>query len=103
MPSVTLEQYECAHIQARGCWLWPEEHEIRAACVEACALVGIDYPAAIGRLRESTGASADTARREFAEGLRRAADRVYAIHGYTPLADSIPDTLPDWVTGSEDT
>ena len=73
-----LELAETAHMAARLCWLWPDDHEQRMAAVEACAAINVDYIEALAHIMQSTGASARVARRELAEALRKAADRIYA-------------------------
>lgn len=76
-----LQLAETAHMAARLCWLWPGDHEQRATAVQACAAINVDYIGALAALMENTAASADVARRELAEALRRAADRMYAADG----------------------
>jgi len=76
-----LELAETAHMAARLCWLWPEDHEQRMAAVQACNAIDVDYIEALAKLMRDTAASADVARRELAEALRKAADRIYAADG----------------------
>ncbi|MGH2941340.1 MAG: hypothetical protein ACRDLN_00995 [Solirubrobacteraceae bacterium] len=73
-----LELAETAHMAARLCWLWPDDHEQRMAAVQACAAINVDYIEVLAKIMQDTGASAHVARRELAEALRKAADRVYA-------------------------
>jgi DNA-directed RNA polymerase subunit RPC12/RpoP len=73
-----LELAETAHMAARLCWLWPDDHEQRAAAVQACDAINLDYIAALAKFMGDTAASAHVARRELAEALRKAADRIYA-------------------------
>lgn len=73
-----LELAETAHMAARLCWLWPDDHEQRMAAVQACAAIDVDYIGALAQLMHDTAASAHVARRELAEALRKAADRIYA-------------------------
>ena len=88
---------EQAHIQCRAAWLWPDDHTVRLAAHDACALLHVDYVDQVAAIMEHQGASADTARRELAERFRRAADRIFAIHGNEP-ASAIPDVIPDWMS-----
>jgi hypothetical protein len=76
-----LELAETAHMAARLCWLWPDDHDQRLAAVQACEAVGVDYIGALAKVMDHTGASAHVARRELAEALRKAADRIYATDG----------------------
>jgi predicted ATP-dependent serine protease len=76
-----LELAETAHMAARLCWLWPDDHEQRLAAVQACEAVNVDYIEALAKVMHDTGASAHTARRQLAEALRRAADHIYAHEG----------------------
>jgi DNA-directed RNA polymerase subunit RPC12/RpoP len=73
-----LELTETAHMAARLCWLWPDDHEQRMAAVQACAAINVDYIEALATVMHDTAASAHVARRELAEALRKAADRLYA-------------------------
>lgn len=73
-----LELAETAHMAARLCWLWPDDHEQRLAAVQACAAIDVDYIGALAQIMQDTAASADVARRELAEALRKAADRIHA-------------------------
>jgi DNA-directed RNA polymerase subunit RPC12/RpoP len=73
-----LELAETAHMAARLCWLWPDDHEQRMAAVQACAAINVDYIGALSTIMQDTAASAHVARRELAEALRKAADRMYA-------------------------
>jgi hypothetical protein len=73
-----LELAETAHMAARLCWLWPDDHEQRMAAIQACDAIGVDYISALAKVMDDTAASADTARRQLAEALRKAADQVYA-------------------------
>jgi hypothetical protein len=73
-----LELAETAHMAARLCWLWPDDHEQRMAAVQACAAIDVDYIEALATVMRDTAASAHVARRELAEALRKAADRIYA-------------------------
>jgi hypothetical protein len=73
-----LELVETAHMAARLCWLWPDDHEQRMAAVQACAAIDVDYIEALAKVMRDTAASAHVARRELAEALRKAADRTYA-------------------------
>jgi hypothetical protein len=66
---------------ARLCWLWPDDHEQRMAAVQACGAINVDYIEALAKLMHDTAASAHVARRELAEALRKAADRIYATDG----------------------
>jgi hypothetical protein len=77
----SLELAETAHVAARLSWLWPDDHEQRAAAVQACAAIGVDYIEAVAQVMRDTAASAHAARREVAEALRRTADRTYAAYG----------------------
>jgi hypothetical protein len=76
-----LELAETAHMAARLCWLWPDDHEQRIAAIQACAAVNVDYIEALAKVMHDTGASAEAARRQLAEALRRASDRIYAADG----------------------
>jgi hypothetical protein len=80
-PVSPLELVETAHMAARLCWLWPDDHEQRMAAVQACAAMDVDYIAALATIMHDTAASAHVARRELAEALRTAADRIYASEG----------------------
>jgi DNA-directed RNA polymerase subunit RPC12/RpoP len=73
-----LELAETAHMAARLCWMWPDDHEQRTAAIQACDAIGVDYIGAVAKLMHDTAASADLARRQVAEALRKAADRIYA-------------------------
>jgi hypothetical protein len=48
------------------------------AAVQACAAINVDYIGALSTVMQDTAASAHVARRELAEALRKAADRIYA-------------------------
>jgi hypothetical protein len=72
-----LELAETAHMAARLCWLWPDDHEQRMAAVQACNVIDVDYIGALAKVMHDTAASAHVARRELAEALRKAADRIY--------------------------
>ena len=76
-----LELVETAHMAARLCWLWPNDHEQRMAAVQACEAINVDYIEAVAKVMQDTAASAHVARRELAEALRKAADRIYATDG----------------------
>ena len=76
-----LELTETAHMAARLCWLWPDDHEQRTAAIEACNAIGVDYIGAVAKIMYDTAASAHLARRQVAEALRKAADRIYATDG----------------------
>ena len=76
-----LELAETAHMAARLCWLWPDDHEQRMAAVQACEAINVDYIEALAKIMHDTAASAHVARRELAEALRKAADRIYASEG----------------------
>jgi hypothetical protein len=76
-----LELVETAHMAARLCWLWPDDHEQRMAAVQACQAIDLDYIEAVAKVMQATAASAHVARRELAEALRSAADRIYAADG----------------------
>jgi hypothetical protein len=76
-----LELAEIAHMAARLCWLWPDDHEQRAAAIEACHAINVDYIGALATVMNGAEASAHAARRELAEALRKAADRIYATQG----------------------
>ena len=76
-----LERIETAHMAARLCWLWPDDEEQRAAAIDACDAINIDYIGALAEMMEDSAASAHVVRREFAEALRKAADRIYAADG----------------------
>jgi hypothetical protein len=76
-----LELVETAHMAARLCWLWPDDHEQRMAAVRACEAINVDYIEALAKIMRDTAASAHLARRELAEALRNAADRVYDGEG----------------------
>lgn len=76
-----LELAETAHMAARLCWMWPDDHEQRTAAIQACHAINVDYIGALAKVMHETGASAHVARRELAEALRRAADRIYATDG----------------------
>jgi hypothetical protein len=73
---------EIAHMAARLCWLWPDDHEQRTAAVEACEAINVDYIGVLAKIMHDTAASAHVARRELAEALRKAADRIYATEGH---------------------
>jgi hypothetical protein len=73
-----LELAETAHLAARLCWLWPDDHEQRMAAVQACAAIDVDYIGALATIMHDTTAPAHVARRELAEALRKTADRIYA-------------------------
>jgi len=73
-----LELAETAHMAARLCWLWPDDHEQRMAAVQACAAIDVDYIGALAQLMRDRAAPAHVARRELTEALRKAADRIYA-------------------------
>src|SRR5919112_3254126 len=53
-----LELAETAHLAARLCWLWPDDHEQRTAAIQACAAINVDYIEALAKLMEDTAASA---------------------------------------------
>jgi hypothetical protein len=72
---------EIAHMAARLCWLWPDDHEQRAAAIQACEAINVDYIGVLAKIMHDTAASAHVARRELAEALRKAADRIYASEG----------------------
>jgi hypothetical protein len=72
---------ETAHMAARICWLWPDDHEQRTAAIQACAAIDVDYIGVLAKIMHDTAASAQVARREVAEALRKAADRIYASEG----------------------
>lgn len=72
-----LRDYEYAHMAARCAWLCPEDEEQRENATIACAVVGVGWVETVARYMEATGADADHARRQTAEGLRKAADWVY--------------------------
>jgi hypothetical protein len=76
-----LELAETAHMAARLCWMWPDDHEQRTVAVHACDAINVDYIGALAKVMHDTGASAHAARRELAEALRKAADRIYATDG----------------------
>jgi len=76
-----LELAETAHMAARLCWLWPDDHELRMAAIEACDAIDMDYIEALANVMHDTEVSAHVARRELAEALRRTADRIYASGG----------------------
>jgi hypothetical protein len=76
-----LELAETAHMAARLCWLWPDDHEQRMAAVQACAAINVDYIEVLAKIMHDTAASAHVARRELAEALRKTADRIYASEG----------------------
>lgn len=76
-----LELVETAHMAARLCWLWPNDHEQRMAGVQACEAINLDYIEALAKVMQDTAASAHVARRELAEALRKAADGIYATDG----------------------
>jgi hypothetical protein len=76
-----LELAETAHMAARLCWLWPDDHEQRTAAIQACAAIDVDYIGALAKVMHDTAASAHVARRRLAEALREAADRIYATDG----------------------
>ena len=76
-----LELAETAHMAARLCWLWPNDHEQRTAAIQACDAINVDYIGALAKIMHDTGATAHVARRQLAEALRRAADRIYATDG----------------------
>jgi DNA-directed RNA polymerase subunit RPC12/RpoP len=76
-----LELAETAHMAARLCWMWPDDHEQRTAAIQACNAISVDYIGALAKVIHDTGASAHVARRELAEALRRTADRIYAADG----------------------
>jgi hypothetical protein len=76
-----LELAETAHMAARLCWMWPDDHEQRTAAVHACDAINVDYIGALAKVMHDTGASAHVARRQLAEALRTAADRIYATDG----------------------
>lgn len=78
-----LELAETAHMAARLCWMWPDDHEQRTAAIQACDVIGVDYIGAVAKLMHDTAASAHLARRQVAEALRKAADRIYATDGLT--------------------
>ena len=76
-----LELAETAHLATRLCWLWPDDHEQRTAAVQACAAINVDFIGALAKVMHDTGAFAEVARRQLAEALRKAADRIYANGG----------------------
>jgi hypothetical protein len=76
-----LELAETAHMAARLCWLWPDDPEQRTAAIQACDAINVDYIGALASVMRDTAASAHVARRELAEALRKAADRIYATEG----------------------
>jgi hypothetical protein len=82
-PISRLELAETAHMAARLCWLWPDDHEQRVAAIQACDAINVDYIGALASVMHDTAASAHIARRELAEALRKAADRIYATEGRT--------------------
>jgi DNA-directed RNA polymerase subunit RPC12/RpoP len=82
-----LELAETAHMAARLCWMWPDDHEQRTAAIQACDTINVDYIGALAKVMLDTGASAHVARRELAEALRKAADRIYAIDGWVDEHD----------------
>jgi len=76
-----LELAETAHMAARLCWLWPDDHDQRTAAIQACEAINLDYIGALAKLMHETEASAHVARRVLAEALRNGADRIYATDG----------------------
>lgn len=82
-----LELAETAHMAARLCWMWPDDHEQRTAAIEACDTINVDYIEALAKVMRDTGASAQVARRQLAEALRKAADRIYAADGWVDASD----------------
>lgn len=82
-----LELAETAHMAARLCWMWPDDHEQRTAAIQACETINVDYIGALAKVMGDTGASAHVARRQLAEALRKAADRVYATDGRVDESD----------------
>jgi hypothetical protein len=76
-----LELAETAHMAARLCWLWPDDHELRTAAIQACAAINVDYIEALAKVMHDTAAAAHVARRQLAEALRRGADRIHATDG----------------------
>ncbi|MEA2230950.1 MAG: hypothetical protein QOD83_766 [Solirubrobacteraceae bacterium] len=78
-----LELAEIAHMAARLCWMWPDDHEQRTAAIQACAAINVDYIGALATLMHDRGASAHIARRQVAEALRKAADRIYESESRT--------------------
>ena len=76
-----LEMAETAHMAARLCWIWPDDHEQRTAAIQACDAINVDYIGALAKVMHDRGSSAHVARRELAEALRKAADRIYAADG----------------------
>jgi hypothetical protein len=76
-----LELAETAHMAARLCWLWPDDDEQRTAAIQACDAINVDYIGALAKVMDDTAASAHVARRQLAEALRKAADRIYATEG----------------------
>lgn len=69
---------EAAHMTARAAWLYPDDHEQRAAAVIACDAINVNYLEVVASVMESTGAGADLARRLVAEALRKTADETWA-------------------------
>jgi hypothetical protein len=82
-----LELAETAHMAARLCWMWPDDHEQRTAAIQACDAINVDYIGALAKVMDNTGASAHVARRQLAEALRKAADRIYAADGQVDERD----------------
>ena len=76
-----LEMAETAHMAARLCWMWPDDHEQRTAAIQACDAINVDYIGALAKVMHNRGSSAHVARRELAEALRKAADRIYVADG----------------------
>lgn len=103
LPDDELHKVEDAHITCRSAWLYPLDHDIRAAAYFAVSRIGFDYvellAATMERGDHGKGMSAEAARRAVAESFRKLGDQSYAQVGYTPptvaplLSD--PDTTPD--------
>jgi len=53
-----LELVETAHMAARLCWMWPDDHEQRTAAIQACDAINVDYIGALAKIIRDTAATA---------------------------------------------
>ncbi len=104
LPDDELHIVEDAHIACRGAWLYPLDHDIRAAAYFAVARCGMDYVELLAATMErgvkpdGSGFNAEEARHAIAESFRKLGEQSYAHHGFTSPARRLlsdPDTTPD--------
>ncbi len=104
LPDDELHKLEDAHIACRAAWLYPLDHDIRAAALFSVMRLGFDYVELLAKTMEQVktpaGAllDAEQARRHIAETFRRLAVKSYKQRGYTDPAVALlsdPDAVPD--------